>query len=213
MRTTLSCLLALVLWTFAASQSSDDAAFEGIDDPRVLPLLKSVHGKSQRWNVPPVDGRFLYDLVLERGYKRGLEIGTSNGYSTLWLGLAFRRTGGQIVTLEIDTERAAEARKHFLQAGLVDLVQLRVGDAFQEIPKLEGTFDFVFIDAWKQDYKKFLDLVYPRVSKGGVVTAHNVLSHASGMEEFLGWIQDHPGLETTIHRTSPSGISVSFKLE
>ena len=79
MRIALSFLPALFLWTFAASQSSDDAVFAGIDDPRVLALLKSVYGKAQRWNVPPVDGRFLYDLVVEKGYKRGLEIGTSNG--------------------------------------------------------------------------------------------------------------------------------------
>ena len=201
----------LIVSSICAQQGSN--AFEGIDDPQVLPLLKSVYGKPGRWNVPPQDGRFLYNLIQAKGYKRGLEIGTSNGYSGLWLGLAFRRNGGKLVTLEIDPQRAEEGRENFLKARLSDVIDLRVNDALKEIPRLNGSFDFVFIDAWKPDYKKFLDLVFPRVTVGGAITAHNVISLESEMRDFLEAIKTHPKLESTIHKTSTEGISVSFKKE
>ena len=207
----LATLPILLVSSICAQQASN--IFEGIDDPQILPLLKSVYGKPGRWNVPPQDGRFLHNLVLAKGYKRGLEIGASNGYSGLWLGLAFRKNGGQLITLEIDSQRAKEARENFLKAGLSHVIDLRVNDAFKEIPRLDGSFDFVFIDAWKPDYKKFLDLVYPRVKLGGAITAHNVISLAAEMSDFLEAIKTHPKLESTIHKTSTEGISVSFKKE
>ncbi len=201
-------LLITAVWVRSQSR---EALFNGIDDPRALPLLKSVYGASGRWNVPPEDGRFLYDLVLKRGYKRGLEIGTSNGYSSLWLGLAFRKNGGKLITIEIDPTRAGEARENFRKAGLEQVIDSRLNDAFQEIPKLEGEFDFVFIDAWKRDYKKFLDLLYPRVKVGGAITAHNVIDLGADMPEFLEAIQKAPALDTTLEKTSSAGISVSIK--
>lgn len=201
------CLAGLML------AQSTDAPFKDISDPQVLALLKILYGKPGRWNVPPQDGRFLHDLVVQHGYKRGLEIGTSNGYSALWLGLAFRKNGGRLITIEVDEGRGLEARQNFEKAGLTDVVDSRINDAFLEIPTLEGPFDFVFIDAWKEDYKKFLDLVYPRVTVGGAITAHNVLSHGSGMRDFLAAIERHPQLETHIHKTSSAGVSVSFKRE
>jgi caffeoyl-CoA O-methyltransferase len=194
------------------SQEGSDL-FANVEDPQVLRLLKSLYGKPGRWNVPPQDGRFLYDLVLAKGYKQGLEIGTSNGYSALWLGLAFRKNGGKLITIEINRDRAKEAQENFRKAGLHKVIDLRVNDAFKEIPLLTGGFDFVFIDASKSDYMAFFDLVYPKVSKDGAITAHNVVSLASSMEEFLKAIQAHPQLETTINKTSSEGISVSLKRE
>jgi predicted O-methyltransferase YrrM len=162
-------------------------------------------------NVPASDGRLLYDLIIEKGYKRGLEIGTSNGYSTLWLGLAFRKTGGKLITIEIEPERAREARENFRKAGLAGVIDCRINDAFREIPKLSGTFDFIFIDAWKSDYIDFLNLLEPRVTAGGAITAHNVLSHSDGMQDFLEAIHTDPKLNTTIHTSSRAGVSTSFK--
>jgi predicted O-methyltransferase YrrM len=202
--------MLLVFPLFSFSQTGD-SLYQGIDDPVVLPMLKTLYGKPSHWNVPPQDGRFLYDLVTKKGYKRGLEIGTSNGYSTLWLGLAFRKNGGKLITIEIDRGRASEARENFRQAGLADVVDSRLNDALAEIPKISGGFDFVFIDANKPDYKRYFDLLYPRVLPGGVITAHNVTDLASGMENFLEAIQKNPNLQTTIERTSEAGISVSIK--
>ncbi|MCK4760124.1 MAG: class I SAM-dependent methyltransferase [Candidatus Aminicenantes bacterium] len=187
-------------------------AFEGIEDSKVLPMLKMKdlsyeHGEM---NVPCRDGRFLYELIIRNGYTRGLEIGTFNGYSTLWLGLAFRRTGGRVITIEYDRVSGEEARKNFGKAGLEDVIDSRINDAFEEIPKIEGNFDFVFIDAWKPDYVKFLHLLKDRISPGGAIVAHNVTNQARDMQEFLEAIRNDPTLETTFHEISEEGFSMSI---
>jgi predicted O-methyltransferase YrrM len=81
-----------------------------------------------------------------------------------------------------------------------------------EIPKLQGTFDLVFLDAWKPDYKRFFDMVYPRMDAGGVFLAHNVINKSSEMKPFLDTIQNHPGLLTSIVSPGSEGMSVSYKL-
>ena len=83
--------------------------------------------------------------------------------------MGLRETGGKLVTIEYDPVRAKELAENIRRAGLTDVVQVMAGDAFQQIPKVAGTFDFVFLDAWKKDYKRFLDLVFPRLDKGGAV--------------------------------------------
>src|SRR6185436_5746447 len=96
------------------------------------------------------------------GRKRALEIGGASGYSAIWIAQGLRASGGRLVTIEYDPVRAKELADNIRRAGMSDIVQVVSGDAFAQIPKLAGTFDFVFLDAWKRDYKKFLDLVYPR---------------------------------------------------
>jgi predicted O-methyltransferase YrrM len=188
-------------------------AFQGIKDSKVLPMLKMKdlsyeHGEM---NIPCRDGRFLYDLILQNGYTRGLEIGNFNGYSTLWLGLGFRKTGGRVITIEYDQMSGEEARRNFERAGLEDVIDSRINDAFEEIPEIEGNFDFVFIDAWKPDYVKFLRLLKDRISPGGAIVAHNVTNQARDMQEFLEAIRNDPSLETTFHEISAEGFSVSIK--
>jgi caffeoyl-CoA O-methyltransferase len=115
------------------------------------------------------------------------------------------------VTIEYDPVRAKEAAENVKRAGLSDIVQVVHGDAFKEIPKVQGTFDFVFLDAWKKDYKRFLDLVIPRVNRGGLFLAHNVVNKGSEMPDFLGAIEHDPALLTAIVTPSGEGISISYK--
>ncbi len=185
--------------------------YGGIDDERVLPMLQHLPYTHGGMNIPSTDGRFLYDMIVGRGYRRGLEIGTSNGYSTLWLGLAFRETGGSVITLEIEPRSAEEARENFRRAGLEGVIETRICDAIEEIPKLEGEFDFVFIDAWKPDYIRYFELLKKRIIPGGAIMAHNVISQDDHMRDFLSVIETDPDFETTIHRTSTEGISVSVR--
>jgi predicted O-methyltransferase YrrM len=183
--------------------------FSGITDPKVLPMLKDLPAVHGGMNVPAADGRFLYDLIIERGYRRGLEIGTSNGYSALWMGLAFRETGGSLITIEYERLSGLEAKENFEKAGLDGVIDLRINDAFDEIPAIEGQFDFVFLDAWKPDYIRFLDLVRARVVPGGAIAAHNVVAQEHSMRDFLEAIENDPGLETSFIETSSEGISLS----
>jgi predicted O-methyltransferase YrrM len=189
-------------------------AFRGIDDTKVLPMLKmkELSYRHGEMNVPCRDGRFLYDLIIKNNYRRGLEIGTYNGYSTLWLGSAFRKTGGKVCTVEIDPRPAREAQENFVKAGLADVIDARINDAFDEIAKLEGEFDFIFIDANKEDYGKFLEMLKGRLKPGGAFVGHNVTNAAREMQDFLNVIKNDPDLETTFHTVSAEGISVSIKL-
>jgi predicted O-methyltransferase YrrM len=161
--------------------------------------------------VSEEDGRFLRVMIAARGVKRALEIGGASGYSAIWMGSGLKETGGRLITIEYDAARAKELADNVRRAGLADVVQVVPGDAFQQIPKLEGTFDFVFLDAWKKDYKRFFDLVYPRLDARGLFVAHNVVNKKSEMEDFLATVHKHPSLWTTIVSPSSEGMSVSLK--
>ncbi len=96
--------------------------FSGIEDEKVLPMLRNLPTQHGGGNIPAIDGRFLYDLITEKGYKRGLEIGTSNGYSSLWIGLALKQNNGSLLTLEINPLVSEEARGNFEKAGLDEVI-------------------------------------------------------------------------------------------
>jgi len=168
-------------------------------------------GDANQLAVSPEDGQFLRLLVASTGRKRALEIGAAQGYSAIWIGMGLRDTGGTLVTIEYDPARAKEAAANVKRAGLDDVVQVIGGDAFVEIPKLTGTFDCVFVDAWKRDYIKFFDLTYPRLDEGGLFLGHNVINKKSEMSDFLDRIATHPGLFTSIVAPGGEGVSISYK--
>ena len=157
------------------------------------------------------DGRFLRLLVTSKGTRRALEIGTASGYSAIWIGLGLRDTGGQLVTIEYDKGRAGEAVQNIKKAGLSDIVHVVMGDALKEIPKQAGPFDFAFVDAWKRDYQRYFDLVFPKLDRGALFLAHNVVNKRDEMGDFLTTIQKHPDLLTTIVSPSGEGMSVSLR--
>ncbi|MEO8078869.1 MAG: O-methyltransferase [Acidobacteriota bacterium] len=180
--------------------------------PEIQKVLTAIKAKDAgQLAVSEEDGRFMRVLVATRGAKHALEIGGASGYSAIWIGMGLRETGGRLVTIEYDPVRAKELAENIKRAGLSDIVQVVAGDAFQQIPKVPGTFDFVFLDAWKKDYKRFFDMVYPRLDKGGLFLAHNVVNKRSEMGDFLDAVQKHPSLWTTIVSPSGEGISVSLK--
>jgi predicted O-methyltransferase YrrM len=180
--------------------------------PRIESVLQSIKAADTgQLAVSEEDGRFLRVLVATRGARSILEIGAASGYSSIWLGLGAREASGRVVAIEFDPQRAREAAAHIRAAGLDDVVRVVHGDAFKEIPKLAGTFDLVFLDAWKPDYKKFFDLVFPRLETGGLFVAHNVVNKAKEMQPFLDTIHGDPRLFTTIVSPSGEGMSVSYK--
>jgi caffeoyl-CoA O-methyltransferase len=184
----------------------------GAQSPDHVKLLNEIRGRDKgQLAVSEEDGRFLRLMVASSGSKRALEIGGASGYSAIWIGMALRETGGRLVTIEYDPGRAKELADNIRRAGLSDTVQVLTGDAFQQIPRVQGTFDFVFLDAWKRDYKRFFELVYPRLDTGGLFIAHNVVNKRSEMGDFLDVVQKHPSLWTTIVSPSGEGMSVSLK--
>ena len=176
---------------------------------RVLAEIKKID--REMFSVSEEDGRFLRVMIGARGAKQVLEIGAARGYSAIWMGLALRDTGGSLVTIEFDPARAKEARANVERAGLASTVRVVAGDAFVEIPKVAGTFDLVFLDAWKPDYKKFFDLVFPRLEAGGVFVAHNVVNKRNEMKDFLQAITTRADAWTSIVSPSGEGMSLTYK--
>src|SRR3989304_604197 len=113
-------------------------------DRRVLAFLERRRGTWRDMNVPQVDGRTLYDLIVKHGYTRALEISTSTGYSGIWIAWGLSKTGGRLLTIDIDERRHRIARDNFEQAGLSAYIDAKLGDAHELVPRLEGPFDFVF---------------------------------------------------------------------
>jgi predicted O-methyltransferase YrrM len=182
--------------------------------PEVVKLLTEIKAAdADLLAVSEEDGRFLRVLAVASGARHALEIGGASGYSAIWIGLALRETGGRLTTIEFDPKRAETAATNLRRAGLADLVTVVAGDAFREIPRLAGDFDFVFLDAWKRDYKRFLDLVFPRLQPRGLFLAHNVVNKETEMRDFLAAIRDNPAWLTTIVKPSDEGMSVSVKIK
>jgi predicted O-methyltransferase YrrM len=181
--------------------------------PAIEQLLNGIRAADKgQLAVSEEDGRFLRVLIASTNSKRVLEIGAASGYSAIWMGLGLRETGGRLTTIEYDPVRAKEAQANIRRAGLQDVVQVIEGDAFKQIPTVSGPFDLVFLDAWKPDYKRFFDLVFPRVTPGGLFLAHNVINKRNEMQDFLTAIDTSPALVTAIVSPASEGISVSYKV-
>ena len=183
-------------------------------DKRVEQFLESRRNSWQDMNVPGSDGKLLYDIILKNNYRSALEIGTSTGHSGIWIAWALSKTGGKLITIEIDEDRHKTAVKNFEEAGLSQYIDARLADAHELVPKLEGPFDFVFSDADKEWYTKYFVAVSPKLSVRGCFTAHNVRESGwgsgGGTGEFLRYIKKRANYTTTVD-DSGAGVSISYK--
>jgi caffeoyl-CoA O-methyltransferase len=180
-------------------------------DAKVEKFLNENRRKWHDLNVSYEDGRVLYNLIIKNNYRRALEIGTSTGHSAIWIAWALSKTGGKLITIEIDEARYKRALKNFKEAGVEDFIDARLADAHQLVKELKGPFDFVFSDADKEWYTQYFKDVDPKLIKDGCFTAHNVTDSFGGIEEFLDYIRSLPNYQTTIDRSTSSGISISYK--
>jgi len=207
--------LSLVLALAAAVPAAFGQAGPDLDR-RVQAFLDAHAGQWRDMNVSEADGRILYDLVLKSKFTRALEIGTSTGHSGIWIAWALSKTGGRLITIDIDEGRRREALANFRAAGLDGFIDSRLGDAHELVPALPGPFDFVFCDADKDWYKNYLVAVLPKLVAGGCFTAHNVSprmrgGRGGGASSFVEYVLSLPNLETTFAEGSWAGISISTK--
>jgi len=147
-------------------------------------------------NIAPDTGELLAILVRATGARQILEIGTSNGYSTIWLAWAARDTGGQVTTLERAADKIAMAQANFQRAGLADRITVRQGPALESLGRLPGPFDLIFLDADRPNYAAYLELLLLRLCPGGLLVTDNVVSHAEELPEFLRRVKNDPTLES-----------------
>ncbi len=175
---------------------------------------------NRRWrdaNIPYSDGQLLFDIIVKNNYKSALEIGTSTGHSGTWIAWALSKTGGKLITIEIDEGRHNQAVANFKEAGLSEYVDARLADAHELVKELKGPFDFVFSDADKEWYTQYFKDVYPKLKVGGCFTAHNITTGRGGRGggqlgtgEFYSYVKSLPNMETTLN-SSGGGVSISYK--
>jgi caffeoyl-CoA O-methyltransferase len=199
--------VALASHTAVGQQPGDEL------DRKARAFLDRARGTWRDLNVPEADGRVLHDLILKHKFTRALEIGTSTGHSGIWIGWALAKTGGRLITLEIDPERHRVAVANFAEAGVAPYIDARLGDAHAVVPALAGPFDFVFSDADKDWYKNYFVAVWPKMSPGGCFTAHNVsgMGRGRGINEFLSHLETIADGITRFDTSSPAGISITCK--
>ncbi len=184
-----------------------------VDDLRIWRFLRSKQNKWDPWNVPTEDGQFLYDLIIQEGSKNILEIGTSTGHSTIWLGWAAAKNDGRVLTMEIDHRLMEPARRHLKAAGLLGHVLQCQSDAVRMIPYLQGKFDFIFSDADRMQYEQFFKLCQPLLKKNGLFVTHNViLAGGKKIQDYLNFLMQQDDFETKIVPASGKGFSISRKL-
>lgn len=184
-------------------------------DIRVKKFLDTQNWGYGNMNVPAVDGQTLHNIILEHKYTRALEIGTSTGHSGIWIAWALSKTGGKLITIDIDERRHNQALENFEKAGLLEFIDARLGDAHEIVPALEGPFDFVFSDADKNWYKNYLIAVLPKLEVSGCYTTHNISSGRRGRSRgssssYLDYLYSLPNLETTVDSRG-GGLAISYK--
>ena len=182
-------------------------------DVKVQKFLDDSRGRWYDMNIPYADGQKIYDIIIANGYKSALEIGTSTGLSGIWTAWALSKTGGKLITIDIDRTRHEEALENFKKAGLIDYIDARLADAHEMVPQLKGPFDFVFSDADKDWYKNYFIAVDPNLKVGGCYVTHNISegTYRRGQNtDYLQYIKSLPNYETTVF-TGGGGMSISYK--
>ncbi|WP_457968799.1 O-methyltransferase [Acinetobacter calcoaceticus] len=150
-------------------------------------------------NIEAESAKLLSQFIRMQQAKAILEIGTSTGYSTLWLAEAAQATGGQVTTVEIDAKRSAEAKRHVAELELSEIVQFWVGDAADYLKEVQETFDFILLDAERNAYENYWpDLKRLIKPKGGVLIIDNVISHAAEVKSFLELIKNDQNFMSSI---------------
>jgi predicted O-methyltransferase YrrM len=182
-------------------------------DEKVKMFLENRKGTWHDWNIPYSDGKILYDLVLKNKFTKAIEIGTSTGLSAIWIAWALSKTGGRLITIEIDEGRHKRALVNFKEAGLSKYIDARLADAHELVKEVKGPFDFVFSDADKDWYKNYFVLLAPKLEIGACFTTHNASNTGMrGVREFLDYVKGLPNFKTTVDTTSRAGISISYKI-
>jgi len=181
-------------------------------DEQVQDFLDAHRGEWRDMNVPYRDGQLLHDIIVENNYTRALEIGTSTGLSAVWIAWALSKTGGKLITVEINESRYNEALDHFEEAGLSEYVDARLADAHELVPELEGPFDFVFSDADKDWYTNYFKAVSPKLVVGGCFTAHNVSGgrRGGGANDYYQYVSGLSNYDTSLNGQG-NGVSISYK--
>jgi caffeoyl-CoA O-methyltransferase len=176
-------------------------------EKRVLATIDAMVRAGELYaNVPTPDGRMIRILTESVNAKLAVEVGTSTGISGLWFSMALDKTGGRLITHDIDAARIATARANFKKAGVDRLITVVEGDARQTLKRIKDPIDVVFIDADKEGYVEYLNTLLPQVRAGGLILAHN-----TGMvPDYMRAVTSNPDLETVVF-SEGGGLAITLK--
>jgi predicted O-methyltransferase YrrM len=184
------------------------------DPAKLRRLLNEMDAQGPRyWSVPRKDGELLHFLVKVARARNVLEVGTSHGFSAIWMGLALEETGGRLTTIEIDGGRHDLARRNVAEAGFSSRTTLILGDAHAELTQLDGPFDFVFLDADKEGQVDYFHKLHPRkLAAGALLAVHNAIRQAGAMRDYLSLVRAHADFDTvTVSATLDDGFCLSYR--
>jgi caffeoyl-CoA O-methyltransferase len=201
-------VMMLMLTSYGVPGMAQENAGLAALDKQVSDFLKKKGDTWHDMNVPASDGKLLYDIILKNKYTRAVEIGTSTGRSGIYIAWALSKTGGKLITFEIDPQRYKEALMNFEEAGLSAFIDARLGDAHELVPQLNEPVDFVFSDADKDWYTNYFKALDPLLVTGGCFTSHNI--EMPGAREFYQYISNLPNYKTMADN-SGAGMSISYK--
>lgn len=167
------------------------------------------------WNVDRPSANFLNMMIKIKGAKSALEIGTSNGYSAIWLAHALKETGGKLVTLEYWEKRSSLAIENFKRAGVEDIITVITGDAIEILKDMKENkshkFDFIFVDANKAEYIEYFNSYDSLLEVGGIIISDNILSHYKKTKDFVETIMNNPNYQSQILNFE-AGMMMSVKI-
>jgi caffeoyl-CoA O-methyltransferase len=210
-RTILTVIICCIL-TSGAYILADCAAHKAAAAKKDAERQKVIDGiRGIGMSTPAADTMLLRILIQSRKAQRGIEVGTAVGFGSVNMGMGFERTGGHLYGVEISEKMVKESRENIKKAGLEKTVTIIQGDALKVLPKLEGKFDFMFIDAVKRDYFKYFKAVEGKLLPGAVVVGHNAIASGKAMQDWLDYMKKHPDWEIVMVKAS-RGMAVCYKV-
>jgi predicted O-methyltransferase YrrM len=147
--------------------------------------------REDSWNIPREEGMILHNIALAAGCRYFVEVGTSYGFSGLFLGAAARANGGKVHTFDRDPKKHEAAREHFSQAGLAETIHLHSGDALELLDGLEPGVDFAFLDATKTETVDYWRIIEPKLAPSCVITVDNISTHEEQLGAFAKMLRTH----------------------
>lgn len=180
-------------------------------DDKSLGVLEELEKTSKDfWNISRESANFLNMLIKISGAKNVVEVGTSNGYSGIWIAKALKETGGLLTTIEYYEKRIVLAQENFKKCGVDDVITIKQGSACEVLQTIDFQIDFAFIDANKSEYLKYFELIDPKLKKGGIIAADNITSHADKVASFVEKIKSDPNYRVEI-LDLPGGMLLGYK--
>ena len=179
-------------------------------EKRALAVLEEMSQGKWYLNVTTREGRVLRQLTEALGAKRVVEVGTSSGYSTIWLAMGARATGGKVLTHEINPETVKMARANFRKAGVDDVITIIEGDAHETVKQHKEPIDVVFLDADKKGYVDYLQKLLPLVRPGGLILGHD-MHRPMPDPRYIEAITKNPALDTSFIMMESYGISMTVR--